>query len=155
MPKFNITREMPYSARQLLEVALDVGSYKFFVPLVKESTVINRKTGPDGVETFDATLRVLYSKLRIDESFRSHVKVDRKNLMVTATSNDGPVSNLISNWQIRDLPNGRSEVDYSVDYTLKSRTLQFLLSGMFDLAMRKIMTAFEKRAATLYGSKAA
>jgi coenzyme Q-binding protein COQ10 len=155
MPKFNITREMPYSARQLLEVALDVGSYKFFVPLVKESTVINRKTGPDGVETFDATLRVLYRKLRIDESFRSHVEVDRKNLMVTATSKDGPVSNLISNWKIRDLPNGRSEVDYSVDYTLKSRTLQFLLSGMFDLAMRKIMTAFEKRAASLYGSKAA
>jgi ribosome-associated toxin RatA of RatAB toxin-antitoxin module len=46
-------------------------------------------------------------------------------------------------------------VNYSVDYTLKSRTLQFLLNGMFDLAMRKIMAAFEKRAAMLYGSKAA
>ena len=44
MPKYNITRELPYSAKQLLEVALDVGSYKSFVPLVKESTVINRKT---------------------------------------------------------------------------------------------------------------
>jgi coenzyme Q-binding protein COQ10 len=155
MPKYNITRELPYSARQLLEVALDVGSYKSFVPLVKESTIMNRKTGPDGVETFDATLQVLYRKLRIDESFRSHVVVDRKNLTVTATSNDGPVTNLISNWKIRELPGSRSEVNYSVDYTLKSRTLQFLLGGMFDLAMRKIMAAFEKRAAMLYGSKAA
>lgn len=155
MPKYNITRELPYPAKQLLEVALDVGSYKSFVPLVKESTVINRKVEPNGIETFDATLRVIYRKLRIDESFKSHVQVDRKNLTVTATSNDGPVNNLTSNWKIRDLPGGRSEVNYSVDYTLKSRTLQFLLSGMFDLAMRKIMAAFEKRASLLYGPKAA
>lgn len=155
MPKYNISRELPYSAKQLLEVALDVGSYKSFVPLVKESAVANRKNGPDGMETFDATLRVIYGKLRVDESFKSHVEVDRKNLSVTATSNEGPITHLVSNWKIRDLPGGRSEVNYSVDYTLKSRTLQFLLGGMFDLAMRKIMTAFEKRAALLYGTKAA
>jgi coenzyme Q-binding protein COQ10 len=155
MPKYNITRELPFSAKQLLEVALDVGSYKLFVPLVKDSVVVNRKTGPNGLETFDATLRIMYRKLRIDESFKSHVEVDRKNMTVTATSNEGPISNLVSNWKIRDLQGGRSEVNYSVDYTLKSRTLQFLLNGMFDLAMRKIMAAFEKRAAMLYGSKAA
>jgi coenzyme Q-binding protein COQ10 len=62
---------------------------------------------------------------------------------------------LVSNWTIRDLPGGRSEVNYSIDYTLKSRTLQFLLGGMFDLAIRKIMAAFEKRAEKLYGAKAA
>jgi coenzyme Q-binding protein COQ10 len=154
MTKYNITRELPYSAKQLLEVALDVGSYKAFVPLVRESTLANRKVEAGGVETFDATLRIMYKKLRIDESLKSRVRVDRPNLMVTATSNEGPVSNLVSVWKIRDLPAGKSEVNYSVDYTLKSRTLHFLLGGMFDLAMRKIMAAFEKRAEQVYGGKA-
>lgn len=155
MTKYNITRELPYSAKQLLEVALDVASYDQFVPLVRESTLTNRKTGPGGIETFDASLRIVYRKLRIDEFLKSHVKVDRENLVVTATSNEGPVNNLLSVWKIRDLPGGRAEVNYSVDYTLKSRTLNFLLGGMFDLAMRKIIAAFEKRAAVIYGSNVA
>jgi ribosome-associated toxin RatA of RatAB toxin-antitoxin module len=59
MPKYNLSRELPYSAKQLLEVALDVGSYKLFVPLVKESTVVNRKTAANGIETFDAPRKQL------------------------------------------------------------------------------------------------
>ena len=47
---------------------------------------------------------------------------------------------------IRPRSNGGCEIEFTVDYALKSRSLQFLLSGMFDLVVRKIMNAFEARA---------
>ena len=47
----------------------------------------------------------------------------------------------------------RCDINFTVDYQLKSRTLQFVLSGMFDLAVRKVMTAFEERARVLYAAR--
>ncbi|HUR43043.1 MAG TPA: type II toxin-antitoxin system RatA family toxin, partial [Aestuariivirga sp.] len=62
---------------------------------------------------------------------------------------------LVSQWKIRRGVNGGSEIQFTVDYTLKSRSLQFLLSGMFDLIVRRVMAAFEARAKTLYGTPVA
>jgi ribosome-associated toxin RatA of RatAB toxin-antitoxin module len=36
-----------------------------------------------------------------------------------------------------------------LNYAMASRTLQLLLSGLFDYAMRKVMAAFEARARRL------
>ena len=37
MPKYNVTREMPYKAAELYAIAADVDSYKDFLPLVESS----------------------------------------------------------------------------------------------------------------------
>ena len=155
MAKFQVTREAAFKVDQLFAIAADVDSYRHFVPLVKESSVMNRRAGPDGVEYFDALLTISSKKLRIRESFVSQVEVDRANYSVRISSSDGPIKNMVSQWQMRSLPNGRTEVNYQVDYALKSRTLQFLMSSIFDLAMRKVLAAFEERARQLYGARAA
>jgi coenzyme Q-binding protein COQ10 len=45
----------------------------------------------------------------------------------------------------------RCDINFTVDYALKSKMLQVVLSGMFDMAVRKVMSAFEERARALYG----
>jgi coenzyme Q-binding protein COQ10 len=42
-------------------------------------------------------------------------------------------------------------VEFSVDFTMSSRILHGVVTGLFDYAMRKIMSAFEARAEALYG----
>ena len=155
MPSFNVTRRLPYSAQQVYAVAADVSAYREFLPLVKRSIIRSRKPLPNGGEVFDAELLVAYKKLRIEESMMSQVTTDPGNLTVRAQSNEGAVKSLDAVWRIKGMPDGGSEIDFSVDYTLKSRSLQFLLSGMFDLVVRKIMTAFEERARKLYGPQSA
>lgn len=150
MTKFSMTRVVPYTADEVYRIAADVANYRKFLPLVRASTVSNRKRHADGVETFDAAMTVTYDKLRIDETFTSRVEADSKAKVVKSISNEGPVKHLTSIWKIKEMPDGKSEIDYFVDYQLKSRTLQFFLSGLFDLAMRKIFAAFEKRARELY-----
>ena len=151
MPNFSVTRRLSYSADQVYNIACDVDSYKEFIPLLKKSTVYNRKTLPDGRESFDAEFRITYQKLRIEETAISHVVADPVNRIVMSHSSEGAVKSMDSLWKVTSLPDGGSEVEFTIDYTLKSRSMQFLLSGMFDLAVRKVMTAFEDRARKLYG----
>jgi len=151
VPQFSVTRSVPYSADQVFAIARDVARYRDFLPLVKRSMVRNVKALDDGGETFEGELTVAYDKLRIEEVMTSHVIVDPVALTVTARSHEGPVKHLVSEWRIVPRTETSCDINFSIDYQLKSRTLQFVLSGMFDLAVRKVMNAFEARARVLYG----
>ncbi len=151
MTKFTVTRRVPFSPEQIYAIAIDVAAYKEFVPLLTGSTVRNRRPMPGGGESFDADLTISYKKLNISETLSSRVELDPVNRIVRAHANEGPVKSLDSEWKIVPTGEGQSEIQYSVDYTLKSRSLQFLLSGMFDLMVRRILVAFEQRARKVYG----
>ena len=150
MTKFSVTRNVPFSVEQVFAIASDVGQYRTFLPLVKRSTVMNFATLPDGRLSFDSELEMSYRKLGINEILRCRVTVDHKTRTVTSASNEGPVKSLLSEWKILPGANGSADIQFTVDYTLKSRSLQFLLSGMFDIMVRRVMTAFETRARKLY-----
>lgn len=151
MPQFSVSRSVPYSAEQVFAIARDVARYRDFLPLVKRSLVRNVTKLEEGRETFEGELTIAYAKLGIEEVMTSHVTVDPSDLTVTARSDQGPVKHLVSEWRIVPTGDNRCDINFSVDYQLKSRTLQFVFSGMFDLAVRKVMTAFEDRARALYG----
>lgn len=151
MPQFSVSRSVPYSAQQVFAIARDVAQYREFLPLVKRSVVRHVVKGEDGQERFDGELTVAYAKLGIEEVMTSHVSVDPVALTVKAESHQGPVKRLVSEWRIVPTGEHRCDISFSVDYELRSRTLQFVLSGMFDLAVRKVMNAFEDRARELYG----
>jgi coenzyme Q-binding protein COQ10 len=151
MPKHLITRTMGYSARQLFDIAADVDNYRKFLPLVKSSRTYDVRRGESGRKTFKGELLIQYTKLGIRETFVSDVSVDPVSLLVESRSSEGPVEHLVSSWKFVDRPDGGCEVEFNVDYKLKRRAVQFLVSGMFDMLMRKIHTAFESRAQTLYG----
>jgi coenzyme Q-binding protein COQ10 len=151
LPKFSVARSVPYSAEQVFAIARDVASYREFVPLVTRSVVRNVRALEDGREAFDGDLTLAYAKLGIQETMTSRVTVDPVQLTVRAESNQGPVKHLVSEWRIVAVGPGRAEINFTVDYQMRSRTLQLVFSGMFDMAVRKIMNAFEERARSLYG----
>ncbi len=64
------------------------------------------------------------------------------------------MKHLVSTWTIKPQGPNSCEVNLDVDYALKSKALQFVLSGMFDMIVRKIMSAFEERARSIYGAGA-
>jgi len=152
MPKFNVTREMPYKAAELFAVAADVDSYKDFLPLVESSRTYDRTKVADGIERFKGELRVRYKKLHIDETFISDVVADRGALKVSSRSEGGLFEHVVAEWRFSDRKAGGSTVEFQVDYRAKSRSLQFFMSGMFDYMVRKINNAFEARARELHGA---
>lgn len=151
MPKYSMTRKVPYTVDQVFAIASDVAQYKQFLPLVRRSIVRSRDKLADGRETLDAELVVTYKKLGIEEKLQSTVIVDASQHRISASSAQGPVKRLEAEWVITAADAGSSDITFNVDYELKSKTLQFVLSGMFDMMVRKVMNAFEARALGLYG----
>ena len=152
MPKFSTTHRVNFTPQQIFAVVADVGSYKEFLPLVERSTVRNRKPPKDGNEIFGADLIVGYKKMGIQETFSSQVQTSLKDMTVNTISTGNAVKRLISSWRIIAVEDNKSEITFAVDYEMKSPMLQMIMKGMFDIAARKIMSAFEARAAKLYKS---
>ena len=55
-----------------------------------------------------------------------------------------------SSWQFEDTDGGCA-VSFSVDFEFKNAILQGIIGVVFNEAMQRIVRAFEKRAAELYG----
>ncbi len=90
MPKFNVTRTVPFSAEQVYAISCDVAQYRQFIPLVKRSLVRNLVKNADGTESFEAELTVAYKKLNIEETMASKVTADPAKFTVVSTAQDGP-----------------------------------------------------------------
>ena len=50
------------------------------------------------------------------------------------------------------MPDGGCEIEFSVDFTFRNAVFEALAGQYFDRAFRKMMGAFEERAAQLYGN---
>jgi coenzyme Q-binding protein COQ10 len=150
MPQFSITRRLPFRPAELYAIAADVASYPRFVPLCTGVRVWDENTDADGRRHFRAAIDIAYPKLRLAETLTSEVTADRMALAVRSVSNSAPARFLDNRWLFHDLGGGGTDVDFYLAYELRSRTLQFLVSGMFDYAARKIINAFEARAHELY-----
>lgn len=146
MPKHSETRALPYSPEQMYDMVADVGRYAEFLPWVSAIRVRS-----DSETEMVADMIVGFKGLR--ESFTSRVqKVRPEKIRVEYV--DGPLKYLHNDWVFRPDRKGGCLVDFCVDFQFKSRMFEMLAGQVFDRALRKMIGAFEERAATLYASGA-
>ena len=145
MKRERLVRWVPFLPEQVFPIVAGVEKYEQFLPLCTRSRMWDRATGSDGVEQFEAELTIDYPKLNIHEQFTSTVFTDPHRLTVKASSRQPPVRHLECIWALKASRSG-TEIEMVLEYEMNSRTLQFLLHGLFDYAMRKVMAAFEDRA---------
>jgi coenzyme Q-binding protein COQ10 len=150
MPKFNTTRRVQHAATDMFDLVADVERYPDFVPLCRSLSIRKRAPGPDGTEVLTADMTVAYKLVR--ESFTSRVTLDRPNLRILVEYLEGPFSFLENRWVFRATGDRSCEIDFFISYEFKSRMLGMLMGSMFDLAFRRLTTAFEKRADEIYKS---
>lgn len=145
---FHTTRRIAFAPQHLLEIVADVASYPAFLPLCTGARVWDEKDLGNGRRSFRASLDIEYPKLRLKETFVSDVLVDTKRLTIRATSNEGPVKHIDNRW-LFSAARGGCDIDFHLDYQMSSRLLQLAMGSVFDIAVRKVMTAFEERARVL------
>ncbi|HEY7750137.1 MAG TPA: type II toxin-antitoxin system RatA family toxin [Aestuariivirgaceae bacterium] len=145
-----LNRWFPFEPQQLFPIVSRVEDYCEFLPLCSRSRVWDRMIGADAVERFQAELTIVYPKLALRETFISSVTADYYSLTVAATSRDRPFQHLECTWVLHPARGG-TNIEMALDYAMASRTLQLLLTGLFDYTMRKVMAAFEQRARNVLG----
>ena len=146
MPKHTETRHLPYTPEQMFDLVADVRRYPEFLPWVSAMRV----RSDSETETL-ADMIVGFKGLR--ETFTSRVEKTRPtDLSVDYV--DGPLKYLRNDWRFRPEPGGCA-VDFSVDFAFKNRVFEMLAGQVFGTALRRMIGAFETRAAALYGAGSA
>ena len=143
MPSHAETRVLPYTPEQMFDLVADVREYPRFLPWVAALRV-RRDTETETL----ADMVVGFKGLR--ETFTSRVAKLRPE-RIDVDYVDGPLKHLRNEWRFRPDPAGCA-VDFSVDFTFRNRVFERLAGAVFDGALRKMIGAFEARAAELYGA---
>lgn len=144
MRKIHETRRLPWSAAQMFDLVADVARYPEFLPWV----VATRIRSDDGTEMV-ADMLIGFKALR--EKFTSRVHKERpERLRVQYV--DGPLRDLDNHWIFTPDGDGGCEIEFCVEFAFKNRMFEMLAGQYIDRAFRKMVEAFEERAAALYGS---
>jgi len=146
MPRHSETRALPYTPAQMFDLVADVARYGEFLPWVSGVRVRSNS------ETeMVADLAVGFKALR--ETFTSRVRKRRPH-EIHVDYLEGPLKHLRNDWTFRPDGQGGTLVDFTVDFAFRSRLFEAVAGQMFDRALRKMIGAFEERAAVLYASDA-
>ena len=148
MPTASIKKEIPCSKEKLIKMVLDIEKYSEFVPWCLEGKI---HTNIDKGKTIEITADLTIGKSFFRETYKSFVIYDKSSDSICVTNVDGPLKHLENKWFFKQ-SNENSEVDFHIDFELKNKILNMLMIKTFDIGLKKIADAFEKRAIDLFKS---
>lgn len=144
MPGIHETRQLPYSAAQMFDLVADVARYGEFLPWVMATRVRS-----DSETEMEADMLVGFNALR--EKFTSKV-IKQRPARIEVIYLDGPLQDLDNVWLFRDTGDNSCEIEFDVEFKFRNALFEKIAGQYFDKAFRKMVAAFETRAAELYGS---
>ena len=145
MPKASVKRLIDNRKDKLIEFVLDIEKYPEFVPFCQSSKVYEKKQEGD--------LTLIVADLTIGkgpfvDTYKSDVKFNKKDDTIFVTNIDGPLNYLENNWKFQE-QGDLTEVTFDVDFEIKNKFLNILMTKSFQFGLEKIADAFQKRAESL------
>ena len=140
------TKYLPYTAKEMFDLVADISSYPEFLPWCAAARV--RKEVQKGrIKQIEADLVISFKVFR--EKFGSRVLLDASKFIIETDYIEGPFRYMHSVWCFENSEQG-CEVKFSVDFEFKNAMLQSIIGLVFNDAMQRIVSAFERRASELY-----
>lgn len=146
MPSHRESRKLAYRPEELFDLVANVADYPRFLPWVAATRILEKSP-----EHLVADMSVGFGMFR--ESFRSRVTLDRP-YKVHVDYLSGPLKYLRNDWMFRPAEGGGTVVDFCVEFEFRSKMFERLAGTVFHEAFRRMVSAFERRAAQLYGKPA-
>ncbi len=146
MPKASVKRLIECKKEQLIGLVLDIEKYPEFVPFCLDSHVYQKNQDGDLILIIaDLTI----GKGLLKDTYKSDVKFNKSEDSIYVTNLNGPLKHLENKWHFKE-KNNFTEVSFDVDFELKNRFLNTIISKSFQFGLDKIADAFQKRAEILF-----
>ena len=146
MPQSSVKRLIEADKQKLIELVLDIEKYKDFIPYCLDSKVYERNDKGDKIFIVaDLTI----GKGIFKDTYKSDVKYNKLNNTIYVTNIDGPLKYLENVWKFNEKDN-ITEVSFEVDFELKNKFLNILMTKSFNYGLNKIADAFQNRAEELF-----
>jgi coenzyme Q-binding protein COQ10 len=136
---------VPYTPAQMFDLVADVGRYPEFLPWCVAARVRSHDE-----TSLVADLIIGFKGLQ--ERFTSQVSLDRANYIIDVKYDNGPFKYLNNKWKFYTDDPQSCRLDFYVDFEFRSRLLNHAMGFLFNEAVRRMVGAFERRAADLYGA---
>lgn len=144
MPTHAEQKVLPYTPEQMFRLVAEVEKYPEFLPWCLASRIRKREGN-----VMHADLVIGFKMVR--ERFTSRVALDEAARRIDVQYTDGPFQYLNNHWIF--VPHERGVcVDFFVDFEFRSAILQKIMGVLFNEAVKRMVHAFETRAAQLYGA---
>ena len=149
MPKASVKRLIECEKNQLIDLVLDIEKYPTFVPYCINAKVHEKNDKGDFINIIaDLTI----GKGLFKDTYKSDVKFNKKNNTIYVTNIGGPLKHLNNKWTFEDHKEG-TEIYFDVDFEIKNKFLNILMSSSFQYGLDKIADAFQERANNLFSKK--
>ena len=146
MPQASVKRLIEADKQKLIELVLDIEKYKDFIPYCLDSKVYERNDKGDKIFIIaDLTI----GKGIFKDTYKSDVRYNKLNNTIYVTNIDGPLKYLENVWKFNEKDN-ITEVSFEVDFELKNKFLNILMTKSFNYGLNKIADAFQNRAEELF-----
>ena len=145
MPKASVTRQIAREKQKLIDFVLDIEKYPEFIPFCIDSRVYEKKNKENEIEIIaDLTI----GKKPFVDTYKSDVRYNKKNDTIHVTNIGGPLNHLENNWRFIQRENF-TEVKFDVDFEIKNKFLNMIMTKSFQYGLNKIADAFQKKAESL------
>ena len=146
MPRASVKRLIECNKNQLIDLVLDIEKYPSFVPYCIDAKVYEKKDTNDFINIIaDLTI----GKGLFKDTYKSDVKFDKINNSIYVTNINGPLKHLDNKWTFEDHKEG-TEIYFDVDFEIKNKFLNILMTTSFQYGLDKIADAFQDRANKLF-----
>ena len=145
MPKASVKRLIECEKKDLIELVLDIEKYPEFVPFCFDAKIYENKQEGD-LQKIIADLTI--GKGPFKDTYKSDVKYIKNQDLIHVTNIDGPLNYLENNWKFVQ-KDKFTEVIFDVDFEIKNKFLNIIMTKSFEFGLNKIADAFQKRAETI------
>ena len=147
MPKASVKRLIDNRKDKLIEFVLDIEKYPEFIPFCENSKIYERNDEGDSINIIaDLTI----GKGPFKDTFKSDVKFNKKDDHIHVVNIEGPLNYMENNWKFVEKGNRtngyKTEVFFDINFELKNKFLNILMTKSFQYGLEKIADAFQKRA---------
>ena len=146
MPKASVKRLIECNKEQLINLVLDIEKYPTFIPYCLDAKVYEKKEQGDLI-LIVADLTI--GKDPFKDTYKSDVRYNKKESSIYVTNIDGPLKHLDNKWHFTQ-ENNATEISFDVDFELKNKFLNIVMTKSFQYGLDKIADAFQERANKLF-----
>ena len=146
MPKASVKRLIECDKNKLIDLVLDIEKYPTFVPYCIDAKVHERNDNGDLIKIVaDLTI----GKGPFKDTYKSDVNFNKKYSSIYVKNIGGPLKHLNNKWIFEDHKEG-TEIYFDVDFEIKNKFLNILMTTSFQYGLDKIADAFQERANKLF-----
>jgi len=146
MPKASIKRLIECKKNDLIDLVLDIEKYPEFIPFCYDAKIYKQEDESDfKIIVADLTI----GKGPFKDTYKSDVKFNKKDNSIHVKNIEGPLNHLTNIWNFKE-KNNMTEVIFDIDFEIKNKFLNKIMSASFQFGIEKIADAFQKRAERLF-----